>query len=69
MTVEELKAKVEKNREWLKEQSGHMVKFAETGPVGIGLIDAIVETLETMQARMQGLEKAVKDINERGIFS
>ena len=56
MTLEELKAKVERNHEWLKEQSGKVVEFSAGGPVSIGLIDAIVETLETMQARIEKLE-------------
>jgi hypothetical protein len=59
MTLDELKAKVEDHRESLKGKSGHMVYFSETGPVGIGLIDAIVATMEAQQRRIEEIEKQI----------
>jgi hypothetical protein len=56
MTVDELKAKVESYREGLKEKVGHPIVFAMSGPVGMSVIDAIVDTLETMEKRIKELD-------------
>lgn len=60
MPLDELKAKVEAHRESLKAKSGHLVHFSETGPVGIGLIDAIVALLEAQERRIAEVEKRPK---------
>lgn len=61
MTVDELKAEVEKYRQSLHEKSGHLVKFSEAGPVGMSLIDAIVKVLEDQQGRIEQLEAKVQN--------
>lgn len=57
MTIEELKTKVETYREDLKKKPGSPVCFSETGPVGMSLIDAIVNVLESQQKRIKELER------------
>jgi hypothetical protein len=42
MTVQELKITVEDYHQALKTKSGSLVRFSETGPVGISLIDALI---------------------------
>lgn len=54
MTVAELKGAVESYREGLRKKTG-IVMFGETGPVGMLLIDAIVQVLETQQAQIDKL--------------
>ena len=57
MTIDELKSKVETYRTGLKEKSGHMCHFSDTGPVGMSLIDALVAAIESQQLRIEKLEK------------
>jgi len=60
MTTAELKTKIEEYRAGLNEKSGHMCRFSEAGPVGMSLIDAVFETLETQQAKINELESKLK---------
>ncbi len=57
MTIDELKSKVETYRTGLEEKSGSMCMFSETGPVGMSLIDALVDMIEAQQSRIESLEK------------
>ncbi len=57
MNINELKAKVEAHREELKKKAGMQVQFSETGPVGISVIDAIVQTLEDQQRQIDELRR------------
>ncbi len=57
MTVEELKQKVESYREGLKTRTGKLTKFSDTGPVGMGVIDAVVRVLEAQEKRIEALER------------
>ena len=58
MKLDELKQKVSEYREGLKEKSGNIVKFSETGPVSVGLIDFIVSVLDDQEGRIGKLEEA-----------
>ena len=60
MTTAELKDEVEKYRTGLNDKSGKICHFSETGPVGMALIDAVVSTLETQQAKIDQLESKLK---------
>jgi len=57
MEIDELKSQVEKYREKLKEKKGHVCTFGKNGPVGMVLIDALVEVLEAQQQRIEAIEK------------
>jgi len=57
MTVDELKAKVESYRQNLKGKSGKVIFSGAGGPVGIGIIDAIVATMEALEQRIQEIER------------
>jgi hypothetical protein len=59
MTIDGLKAKVEAYREILaKEKNGKGVVFSESGPVGMSLVDAIVQALEALEKRVKAVEEA-----------
>ena len=60
MQVRELKAKVEEHRQGLKGKSGKAVLFGENGPVGMALIDAVVSSLETLEARIKEVERGAR---------
>ena len=57
MTVDELKAKVESYRQSLKGKSGKLIMSSAGGPVGIGIIDAIVAAIEALEKRVQEVER------------
>lgn len=57
MTVQELKNKVESYREAIKKESGKVMVASEAGPVGLGVIDAVVRVLETHEKRIEELER------------
>ena len=57
MTIAELKARVEKQREHLRQNDGNTCLMSESGPVGISVIDAIVQVLEAQQKRIDELER------------
>jgi hypothetical protein len=46
MEIDKLKSEVIIYRDKLKEKKGKVCTFGKNGPVGLSLIDAIVETLE-----------------------
>ena len=56
MQVTELKARVDQYRAQLHQQSGCAVRFSETGPVGMALIDALVEAVDALEKRVTDLE-------------
>jgi hypothetical protein len=56
MTIEELKTATEKYRSDLVKKSGSGVLFSETGPANMGLIDAIIKTIEAQEQRIKVLE-------------
>lgn len=61
MTINELKAQVEAYRTLLvTKKKGLAVMFSESGPVGMSVIDAIVKTIDTLQARIEALESKIK---------
>jgi hypothetical protein len=51
-----LKVTFEKERQWLAGQPGGVCVFSESGPVGIGLIDAVVQAIEFQDRRIAELE-------------
>jgi hypothetical protein len=57
MSIDELKAKVEKCREHLKANSGNRLLMSEAGPPSMGLIDALVEVVESQQRRIEEIER------------
>ena len=61
MTITELKAKVEAYRTLLiTKKTGLAVMFSAAGPADMTVIDAIVKTLETQQAKIEALESKLK---------
>jgi hypothetical protein len=56
MKIDELKRRIEKCRSDLKQKDGRICSFSETGPVNIGLIDAIADVLEAPDQRIRELE-------------
>ncbi len=56
MTIDKLKSNVEAYRKSLEEKSGEMCMFSETGPVSMGVIDAIVTAIGSQQQRIEALE-------------
>lgn len=54
VTVEDLKAAVGREREVLKTKSG-ICAFSENGPIGMVVIDALVETIESLQKQIDEL--------------
>ena len=57
MSVEELRQHVEKYRDWLKQIGvGKAVKFTETGPPNMALIDALVAVVAAQEKRIEALE-------------
>jgi hypothetical protein len=59
MKIDELKLRIEKCRSDLKQKDGRICSFSATGPVNIGLIDAIAEVLELQDRRIKELESRV----------
>jgi hypothetical protein len=57
MDIDTLKSEIEKYRDKLTDKKGKVCTFGKNGPVGMNLIDAIVETLEAQHKRIQALEK------------
>ena len=57
MGIDELKVTVDAYRKDLEGKSGKTCLFSEKGPVGMGLIDAIVSVLEAQQNRITDLER------------
>ena len=57
MDIQELKSEVDRYRDKLKEKKGHVCTWGQNGPVGMQLIDVLVETLEAQQKRIEALEK------------
>lgn len=63
MTISELKAQVEYYRaDLITKKNGLAVLFSKNGPVGMTVIDAIVKTLETQQAKIEELESKLKSL-------
>ena len=56
MTLKELKDRVEAYRVALKGKSGKPIVASESGPVSMGLIDAVVSVLEAHEKRMAEIE-------------
>jgi|SoimicMinimDraft_9_1059737.scaffolds.fasta_scaffold974378_1 hypothetical protein len=59
MKIEELRSKVEKYRARLKEKAGTMCMFTEDGPIGLSVIDELIEALESQQRRIDALERKI----------
>jgi hypothetical protein len=57
MDIDKLKSEIEKYRDKLNDKKGKVCTFGKNGPVSLGLIDAIVETLEAQHQRIEALEK------------
>jgi hypothetical protein len=60
MTVQELKNAVAAYRQDLKKKYGKMVTSSESGPVGVNLFDSVVAVLETLQKRIEELERRIE---------
>ena len=61
MTTDELRVEIERYRSRLKKKSGLFNDYSKSGPVTMSLIDAIVETLETQQTKIDELESMIKN--------
>jgi len=59
MNIEELKRKVADAREKSGEQKG-LIRSSSTGPVGYGIIEAVIEVLESQQQKIDELNLALK---------
>ncbi len=62
MTIDEFRIEVASQRRAMTEKgkSGHAVRYTAAGPVGMALIDRLVELLETQQQQLDELKAAVK---------
>ena len=57
MSIKKLKSAVEEHRERLSAKKGKVCTFGKNGPVGMQVIDALVEALEAQEQRIDELEK------------
>ncbi len=57
MTIDEFKIEIASQRRAMTEKgkSGHTVRYTAAGPVGMALIDKLVEVLETQQHQLDEL--------------
>lgn len=60
MQLEELKQITNTYQAFLTEKKGSIVAFSESGPAGMGLIHALVKTVEQLESRIKALESNVK---------
>lgn len=65
--INDLKARLEKERTELKQKAGKGVMFSETGPVGIGLIEEMLKVIETQQAEITRLQNRLGPMESRHI--
>jgi hypothetical protein len=63
MTIEELKMRVGAYRQALRNQTGAAVRFSETGPANMGVIDALVAAIQSLHDRLEALEARVNAAN------
>jgi hypothetical protein len=61
MTIEELRSIADQTG--LKEKSGSLVVFSETGPAGMRLIHALVAVVERQQHEINELQKRLDAIS------
>jgi hypothetical protein len=61
MTIDEFRLEVASHRRAMTEKgkSGHTVRYTAAGPVGMSLIDKLVELLETQQRQLDELKATV----------
>jgi hypothetical protein len=66
MTIDEFKIEIASQRRAMTEKgkSGHTVRYTAAGPVGMALIDKLVDLLETQQ---QQLDELRATITSRGL--
>ena len=57
MSIKKLKSAVEEHRDRLSTKKGKVCTFGKNGPVGMQVIDALVEALEAQEQRIDELEK------------
>jgi len=60
MNIQALKSIVEEHREHLTKNAGKVQMSGPGGPIGIGLIDAVVAALERLDIRLTALEDSSK---------
>jgi hypothetical protein len=62
MTIDEFRLEVASHRRAMTEKgkSGHTVRYTAAGPVGMSLIDKLVELLETQQRQLDELKSAIR---------
>jgi hypothetical protein len=58
MTIDELKVAAQTQQSNLEAKAGSIVSFSKTGPVGMSMIFAMIEALETLERRVSALEAA-----------
>jgi hypothetical protein len=61
MTIDEFRLEVASHRRAVTEKgkSGHTVRYTAAGPVGMALIDKLVELLETQQQQIDELKTTI----------
>jgi hypothetical protein len=59
MEIADLKKKVEEYQARLAANAGKFVVFSETGPANMGLVEALVSTIEKQEQRIIALERKV----------
>jgi hypothetical protein len=66
MTIDEFKIEIASQRRAITEKgkSGHTVRYTAAGPVGMALIEKLVEVLETQQ---QQLDELRATLTSRGL--
>jgi hypothetical protein len=58
MNIKEMKSEVEKYRGKLRERPAKLVSSGPSGPVGMELIDVLVDGIESLEKRVATLEKS-----------
>lgn len=62
--TEELKARLEKEEQFLAKSGGNMAMFSENGPVSIHLVKAVINELERQQGEIDSLKKQLSDMRK-----
>ena len=57
MSIKNLKSAIEAHQDKLKAKKGKVCTFGKNGPVGMQIVDALVDALEAQEQRIEALEK------------